>query len=183
MLRRLSKQFGNKDKSKDKANGQKGKNVLNGVNGVNGANVVNGVNGTTKDTDVGKATKPLNSNNEKPDHEANRQEVESSFAAFAHLVHAAQRPMPNQTGDGTYVEENAEHSSIWSDMRALGFKDAKTLGEVLKNTASGDDVDDKGMLMERAIQVCNVTSIRRALLTIGSVKACLCVATEFQDTF
>jgi hypothetical protein len=103
---------------------------------------------------AGKSTDgPSTHHDGKEHHTASRAEVESSFNAFANLVHAAQRPLPNKLGDGTYPEEQAEHSSVWADIKSLGFKDAKTLMEVMKNTASGADVDDKTMLMERVIQV------------------------------
>lgn len=128
---------------------------MNGTsNGVNGANGINGVNGTTGPKKVGSGLEthheaPLT----QPNHAASRAEVESSFTAFAQLIHAAQRPLPNQTGDGTYIEEKQQHSGLWADLRSLGFKDAKTLTEVMKNTATGALVDDRGMLMERVIQV------------------------------
>jgi linoleate 10R-lipoxygenase len=47
-----------------------------------------------------------------PVHATSRSEAESSFTQFAHLVHAAQRPLPNQSGDGTYMEEKQQHSSL-----------------------------------------------------------------------
>jgi linoleate 10R-lipoxygenase len=108
----------------------------------------NGVVASGKSTDG-----PSAHDDGKVDHTASRAEVENSFSAFANLVHAARRPLPNQSGDGTYLDEQAEHSSLWADIKSLGFKDAKTLMEIMKNTASGADVDDKTMLMERIIQV------------------------------
>lgn len=179
MLKRLSSQFGKKDKNKERANGQKVNGVTNGVNGVDG---VNGSNRATNGTEVpGKATAPT-AYHEKSDHEASRKEVESSFTAFAHLVHAAQRPLPNQSGDGTYIEEKAEHSSLWGDIRSLGFKDAKTLGEVMKNTASGANVDDKGMLMERVIQVSHLLLLWKTSRTNDTATACLCITSNIENT-
>src|SRR5271170_4809850 len=58
-----------------------------------------------------------------PEHTANRPDVESNFKQFAQVVHAARRPLPNQTGDGTYVGTNEHHSSLLADLRAIGFAD------------------------------------------------------------
>jgi hypothetical protein len=147
MFRKLSLSLKNKNKEKD---GVRVNRTSNGVNGVKGVNGVNGASGLKK------GASGLETHHEVPteqsDHTANRSEVESSFTQFAHLVHAAQRPLPNQSGDGTYIEEKQQHSGLWADLRSLGFKDAKTLAEVMKNTASGALVDDKSMLMERVIQ-------------------------------
>jgi len=138
MFRKFSLNLKNKNKDKEGVR-------VNGVNGVNGTTALKNE-GSGLETHHEVPTK-------QPDHAANRSEVESSFTQFAHLVHAAQRPLPNQTGDGTYIEEKQQHSGLWADLRSLGFKDAKTLVEVMKNTASGSLIDDKTMLMERVIQV------------------------------
>jgi hypothetical protein len=148
MFRKLSLSLKTKNKEKEGARVNGASNGVNGVNGINGANGATGLK---------KAVSGLETHHEaptkQPDHAASRAEVESSFTAFAQLVHAAQRPLPNQTGDGTYIEEKQQHSGLWADLRSLGFKDAKTLTEVMKNTATGALVDDKSMLMERVIQV------------------------------
>lgn len=140
MFRKLSLSL--KNRNKEKGGGH--------VDGVNG---VNGVYGAAARKKVASG---LSTHDEVPekqsDHTVSRSEVESSFTQFAHLVHAAQRPLPNQSGDGTYIEEKQQHSGLWADLRSLGFRDVKTLTEVMKNTASGALVDDKTMLMERVIQ-------------------------------
>ena len=75
-----------------------------------------------------------------------------AFEKYAQVLHASRRPLPNQTGDGTYLEH--EHSSsMFQDLRSLGFKDVGTLKDLLKTKAKGEYVDDKTMLMERIIQV------------------------------
>ncbi|KAL1964166.1 hypothetical protein VTN77DRAFT_7254 [Rasamsonia byssochlamydoides] len=86
------------------------------------------------------------------DHSAKRNEVIATFEKYAQLIHASRRPLPTQTGDGTYLEHEPS-SSLFQDLRALGFKDYGTLLEVMKNKASGQLVDDKTMLMERIIQL------------------------------
>ena len=78
--------------------------------------------------------------------------MESSFEQFAQLIHAARRPLPTQSGDGAYLD-HAEPSGFLQDVKALGFKDAKTLMEVMKSKATGELQDDKTYIMERTIQV------------------------------
>jgi hypothetical protein len=148
MFRKLSLSLKNKNKEKEAAR------VSGTSNGVNGVNGINGANGTTGPKKVGFGLETHHeAPTEQPDHAASRAEIESGFTAFAQFVHAAQRPLPNQTGDGTYIEEKQQHSGLWADLRSMGFKDAKTLIEVMKNTATGALVDDKTMFMERVIQV------------------------------
>lgn len=89
---------------------------------------------------------------EEADHSASRSDVDSSFAQFAQLIHAAQRPLPNQSGDGAHLD-HPEPSGLMADVKKLGFKDAKTLMEVMKTKASGELQDDKTYIMERTIQV------------------------------
>jgi linoleate 10R-lipoxygenase len=87
-----------------------------------------------------------------PAHAPNRAEVESCFSEFANVVCT---PLPDRSGGGSH--EETELSKLWADFSSIGakhgIKDTKTLIEVVKNAASGADVDDKTMLMERVIQV------------------------------
>ncbi|GIJ87821.1 hypothetical protein Asppvi_006734 [Aspergillus pseudoviridinutans] len=77
----------------------------------------------------------------------------SPFEKYASVLHASRSPIPNQTGDGAYLEH--EHTtSLLQDARHLGFKDFKTLKEVIESKLPGAQlVDDKTMLMERIIQL------------------------------
>lgn len=77
----------------------------------------------------------------------------SPFEKYASVLHASRSPIPNQTGDGAYLEH--EHTtSLLQDARHLGFKDFKTLKEVIESKLPGGQlIDDKTMLMERIIQV------------------------------
>lgn len=77
----------------------------------------------------------------------------SPFEKYASVLHAARSPIPNQTGDGAYLEH--EHTtSLLQDARHLGFKDLKTLKDVIESKLPGGQlIDDKTMLMERIIQV------------------------------
>ena len=102
----------------------------------------------------GKSQKASNDANEAnaPDRTVTRGDVENSFQQFQQLLHRSSRPLPTQTGDGSYLE-NEEHSSLFSELKTLGFKDFKTLREVISSKATGALVDDKTMIMERVIQV------------------------------
>lgn len=86
------------------------------------------------------------------DHAASRQDVESAFQKFAQLIHASNRPLPTQSGDGASLE-HAEPTGLMNDLKSIGIKDVKTLMEVMKSKASGQLQDDKTYLMERVIQV------------------------------
>jgi linoleate 10R-lipoxygenase len=76
-----------------------------------------------------------------------------SFKKLSDVVHKAVRPLPTETGDGTYVEDESKGGSLWETLRSLGIEDAITVKDFLKNEALGRPVDDKTMLMERIIQV------------------------------
>ena len=131
MIRRLTSRLG-RDKKQD---GQ--------VNGVSPE--TNGINGKRKSTVV--TSKPK----EMEDHTASRADVESSFSKFAQLIHASNRPLPNQTGDGSYLD-HSEPSSLMQDIRSIGFKDVNTLMQVMKTKATGELQDDKTMMMEHVMQ-------------------------------
>lgn len=86
------------------------------------------------------------------EHNVKRNEVSATFEKYAQLIHASRRPVPTQSGDGTYLETESS-SGLFQDLKALGFKDVTTLKDVMRNKAKGEYVDDKTMLMERIIQV------------------------------
>ena len=146
MLRRLSNRVG--------LTGQKKEEEVNGTSNGN-------ANGSlSKDGKPGLEKRrspfiPIKSSPKKPeahDHSSNRVDVDSSFEQFAQLIHAARSPLPTQSGDGAYLD-HAEPSGLMQDIKALGFKDAKTLMEVMKTKATGELQDDKTYIMERTIQV------------------------------
>ena len=156
MLRKLSTRFGKK--RQDEVDGINGtQNVSNGIskkNETNGA-YTNGTSSTKPDIDKRHSSFGLPAKKGKKaaaDHTASRSDVESSFDQFAQVIHASQRPLPTQTGDGTYLEHK-EPSGLMADIKALGFKDVHTLMDVMKNKATGALQDDKTYIMEKTIQV------------------------------
>lgn len=92
------------------------------------------------------------SSSDEEDNSAKRSEVDGLFGKYAQLIHASQRPLPNQNGDGTYAEQETS-TGLWQDLKSMGFKDFGTLKDVIESEVSGELVDDKTMLMERVIQV------------------------------
>jgi linoleate 10R-lipoxygenase len=63
-------------------------------------------------------------------HGATREDVASTFEQYAQLIHASRRPLPNQSGDGAYLEKD-EPSGFWADMRSIGIKDLKTVKHIM----------------------------------------------------
>ncbi|OJD35163.1 fatty acid oxygenase [Diplodia corticola] len=88
----------------------------------------------------------------KPDSSKGREDVNSTFEQFAQVLHAARRPLPTQTGDGSYVKRDAP-ASLFENLKTIGVGDAKTLKDVLQNKARKELIDDKTYLMERVIQL------------------------------
>ena len=106
------------------------------------------VNGTKRQSKM--SSGPISSSDE--DQNETPEDGVSVFDKYAQVLHASQRPLPNQTGDGTYLDK--EHSgSLFQDVRALGFRDVGTVRDIVKTKAKGEHTDDKTMLMERIIQV------------------------------
>ncbi|KAK5258525.1 hypothetical protein LTR40_007737, partial [Exophiala xenobiotica] len=65
---------------------------------------------------------------------ATRKDVENIFQQFAQLLHASQRPLPTQSGDGQYLDE-AKPSGFLADLKSLGLKDVKTVTHMLEDKA------------------------------------------------
>src|ERR1700743_1662155 len=82
------------------------------VNGTNGTNAT--ANGTaSEEPKITTATRRHSSfgfnrkeKDKQPDHSADRKHVDSMFRDYAQVIHASRRPMPTQTGDGTYIEHS-----------------------------------------------------------------------------
>jgi linoleate 8R-lipoxygenase/9,12-octadecadienoate 8-hydroperoxide 8R-isomerase len=68
------------------------------------------------------------------------------------IVSASLRPLPTETGDGSYVKELSS-TGIVRDLGRMDLSDVKTIVELTKNAATGEPVDDKQYIMERLIQV------------------------------
>lgn len=88
-----------------------------------------------------------------------RARLGSEFQRAAGLVSASRRPLPDQTGDGTYLnltpdtpEVIKKIESTLGDLSHLGITDIKTLLEVQGKQKSGAPWDDKQYLMEKLVR-------------------------------
>lgn len=142
----------------------------NGTNGVNGENSYQGASigqsigqslaqtknvrrGSSYKTAVGRASPPLEPQERDDDSPpATRPDVESAFAEFASLIHASNRPLPEQTGNGSYLHKE-ESSGFWADIKSLGLKDVNAVKNIIADKASGKPQDDRQMHMEQIIQL------------------------------
>lgn len=76
----------------------------------------------------------------------------SPLAQIEQVIKASLRPMPTETGDGTYVKGNTT-TGLAQDLSHVDLKDVKTLAEVAKSAITGDPINDREYIMERVIQV------------------------------
>ncbi|XHG01181.1 hypothetical protein AWENTII_004579 [Aspergillus wentii] len=79
-------------------------------------------------------------------------EIEKSASQVEQLVSASLRPLPTETGDGTYIKQPTT-TGIAHDIGHFDFGDLKTLLEVTKNATTGEPTDDKKYIQERVIQL------------------------------
>ena len=119
MLRRFSSRFTGKKKDESRA-----KKLTNGT--TNGM-----VNGDHERTQL------VVQEPDAPDYSVTQGDVQSNFEKFAHLLHASNRPLPTQSGDGAYLEEG-QPSGFMQDLRTFGFKDYNTMLQVMKGKATGE---------------------------------------------
>jgi hypothetical protein len=85
----------------------------------------------------------------------------NKLAQMEQVVTAALRPLPTQTGDGTYVQQPTV-TGLAKDLLHFDLKDAKTLAELAKTAVTGEAVNDREYTMERVIQVrmsCKILAI------------------------
>ena len=85
--------------------------------------------------------------------ESVRERVDGALKSLADLLGAAARPMPKETGNGTYLADDPPDllDRIKVDIQNLshlGISDVTTLLEAQKNYLSGTFMDDKHYLME-----------------------------------
>ncbi|KAF2716107.1 putative fatty acid oxygenase [Polychaeton citri CBS 116435] len=85
-----------------------------------------------------------------PDHGESTKDIKEALDSFTGLVSHMMRPLPDQTGNGKYIEHE-EHASWFQNLKTFGIKDMKTLKDKLM--VGDGPVDDKTMLMERVIQL------------------------------
>lgn len=68
------------------------------------------------------------------------------------VVEASLRPLPTETGDGTYIQTK-KVTGFAKDLKHVDLNDVKTLVEVAKSAVTGEAVDDRDYVMEGIIQL------------------------------
>lgn len=92
------------------------------------------------------------------------------------VVSASLRPLPTETGDGTYVKADTM-TGLAKDLGHFGPKDLETLAELAKSAVTGKPVNDREYIMERVIQVCR--KVKRLAATCSFCTACCKSAFNF----
>ena len=89
-----------------------------------------------------------------------RKEVDRNFAGvgqIAQVIRASLRPLPTETGDGTYIDRGSDDSNVLKDLTSVGLvngiKDAGTLLELLRESITGDPMDDNKYIIENVVKV------------------------------
>ncbi|KAL4872959.1 Psi-producing oxygenase A [Aspergillus spectabilis] len=76
----------------------------------------------------------------------------NTVSKIENAVSASLRPLPTETGNGTYITEPTQ-TGLVTDLGHVDLKDIRTLADVIKNAATGEPVNDKQYIMERVIQL------------------------------
>lgn len=84
--------------------------------------------------------------------QSNSNGLAKSISQIEQAVTASLRPLPTETGDGTYVKDPSS-TGLVKDLSHMDLTDIKTIVDVMKNAAMGDPIDDRKYIMERVIQV------------------------------
>ena len=81
-----------------------------------------------------------------------RQQIEHNLESAGVLVKSSLRPLPTQTGDGSYLDP-PHLTGLIKDLQKLKIDDAETLVDLFKTTATGEKINDKSYFMERLIKL------------------------------
>jgi hypothetical protein len=88
-----------------------------------------------------------------------RSKLDEEFKRLALLISDARRPLPDQSGDGTYLSYKDDSPTFLQtidsglkDLTKLGIPDFETLLQVVEKAKTGALWDDKKYLMEELIQ-------------------------------
>ena len=93
-----------------------------------------------------------------------RQKIEDSFASIKGLIQASLKPLPTQTGDGSYIADPIS-TGLLKDLEKLHIRDIPTLIQTVKGKITNAPVNDRTYLMERVIQVRNLEILWKLVLT------------------
>lgn len=79
-------------------------------------------------------------------------DIQKSLVQLQQVIGASLRPLPTETGDGTYITHTTPTGLI-NDLPHVKPKDVETLIDVAKAATTGDPQNDRDYIMERVIQV------------------------------
>ena len=99
------------------------------------------------DPNLGKHATSLKSNASHP-----AADIHSTLKRVIDLASAAMRPLPTQTGDGTYIAK-PEHDGLLKSLMSLNIRDAATIFDTIKSIMTSQAIDDKTYQMEKVIQL------------------------------
>lgn len=99
----------------------------------------------------------------RPHHPGLLNHMQGIIAQFGELVYAAVRPLPTQTGDGSYLEE-PESENWYKDITSLDSKDLGTIKDMSVHVVDPEPVDDKKYYQERLVNVSANSSATRSTL-------------------
>lgn len=98
-------------------------------------------------------------------------EIEETLDSARSLIKSSLRPLPTQSGDGTYITP-LQVTGLIKDLQKMGFEDGATLIELVKTIATGEKIDDKHYFMERLIKLASalpLTSKNGTMITSSLV--------------
>ena len=78
--------------------------------------------------------------------------LKNKISQIEQVVASSLRPLPTETGDGTYIKSNKK-TGLSKDLEHLKLKDVETVVELAKDAVTGAAWNDRDYIMERLIQV------------------------------
>lgn len=78
--------------------------------------------------------------------------LEHRLSQVEQVIHASLRPLPTQTGDGSYIATPAS-PGVLEDLSRVDSKEVGALLQSFKSAVTGDDINDRKYIMERMIQL------------------------------
>lgn len=78
---------------------------------------------------------------------------ENPLSQLKQVIASSLRPLPKETGDGTYVSKDTV-TGLSKDLGHFSVKDVEALADVVKSAVTGNAVNDRDYVMEQVIQVC-----------------------------
>ena len=79
-------------------------------------------------------------------------DIWTNLERISNLANASMRPLPTETGDGSYITR-PEHEGFLKSLASLNFGDAATIADTVRAKITSKPVDDKSYHMERVIKL------------------------------